>query len=92
MAFGIYSLLLYTACDVLHPKTTQLAQLASAPAEVAAKLPALRVAAVGTAGVVFVTAMSGAFVAGNTGCFRDPSRSLPVLMSEPLLRLRDALV
>lgn len=68
MAFGIYSLLLYTACDVLYPKPTQLS-LASVPAEVASKLPALRVAAVGTAGVVFVTAMSGAFVAGNdAGC------------------------
>jgi len=68
MAFSIYSLLLYTAFDVLYPKATQLS-LASVPPKIAAKLPALRASAAGTAGVVFVTAMSGAFVAGNdAGC------------------------
>lgn len=36
--------------------------------------------------------VTGRFVAGHTGCFRDPKQSLPVLMSEPLLRLRDALL
>ena len=36
--------------------------------------------------------VTGSFVAGHTGCFRDPKQSLPVLMPGPLLRLKDALL
>jgi len=36
-------------------------------------------------------AVTGSFIAGHTGCFRDPKQSLPVLMPQALLRLRDAI-
>eukprot|EP00613_Pedinella_sp_CCMP2098_P001609 CAMPEP_0171631544 /NCGR_PEP_ID=MMETSP0990-20121206/23734_1 /TAXON_ID=483369 /ORGANISM="non described non described, Strain CCMP2098" /LENGTH=435 /DNA_ID=CAMNT_0012201217 /DNA_START=89 /DNA_END=1396 /DNA_ORIENTATION=- len=65
LAFTTYTLLLWTALDVLQPKQRALAALSSVPPSLMPRLAALRGGSVLTAGLVFTTAMSGAFVAGN---------------------------
>eukprot|EP00622_Pseudochattonella_farcimen_P004870 FR740374.1.p1 GENE.FR740374.1~~FR740374.1.p1 ORF type:complete len:268 (+),score=8.75 FR740374.1:66-806(+) len=65
MVFTTYSLLVWTAMGVLYPAAQAKELMRSVPVTLAAKLPQLRLATQTTAGVVFLTAMSGAFVAGN---------------------------
>lgn len=75
MAFTTYSLLVWTGLDVLRPQANMQRVAAEAAAEgaagaagAAARLQSLgkvRSAATLTAGLVFATALSGAFVAGN---------------------------
>lgn len=68
MAFTTYSLLVYTAMDVLNPTTPRTLQ-GITQSSLYSSLRRLRLVSCGTAGLVFVTAMSGAFVAGNdAGC------------------------
>jgi cytochrome c oxidase assembly protein subunit 15 len=64
MAFATYGLLLWTALDVLHPPALR-ASASKVPAELLAKVGGVRGGAALTAGLVFTTALSGAFVAGN---------------------------
>jgi len=65
MAFTTYSLLLWTALDVFQPKAITRAAVSQIPLPTLPKLAAVRGSAVATAALVFTTALSGAFVAGN---------------------------
>ena len=65
MAFTTYTGLLWTALDVLYPSTAMKQAAAAVPKEVLPRLGTLRGTAALTAGVVFTTAISGAYVAGN---------------------------
>eukprot|EP00615_Pteridomonas_danica_P006688 CAMPEP_0114346824 /NCGR_PEP_ID=MMETSP0101-20121206/13383_1 /TAXON_ID=38822 ORGANISM="Pteridomonas danica, Strain PT" /NCGR_SAMPLE_ID=MMETSP0101 /ASSEMBLY_ACC=CAM_ASM_000211 /LENGTH=405 /DNA_ID=CAMNT_0001483713 /DNA_START=117 /DNA_END=1334 /DNA_ORIENTATION=+ len=65
MAFTTYSLLIWTALDVFYPNIAAVNQARKLTPEMISKIGRLRGGAVLTAGLVFTTAMSGAFVAGN---------------------------
>ena len=65
MAFTTYSMLLWTALDVLKPQPALARAAAALPPALARQASHVRGGAALSAGVVFATALSGAFVAGN---------------------------
>jgi len=65
MAFSTYSLLLWTGLDLLHP-SSRLEKLASTLSrEVIQRARTLRAGSIGVTMLTAITAVSGAFVAGN---------------------------
>jgi cytochrome c oxidase assembly protein subunit 15 len=65
MAFTTYSLLVWTALDVFQPAAAAKQAVSKIPLPQLPKVAAVRGSAVATAALVFTTALSGAFVAGN---------------------------
>lgn len=65
MAFTTYTLLLWTALDVFQPAHALRAAVRAVPAARLPQVAAVRGAAAAATGLVFTTALSGAFVAGN---------------------------
>lgn len=65
MAFTTYSLLLWTALDVFNPAESVKKLTASVSPSALPKISTVRLGAAASAAVVFTTALSGAFVAGN---------------------------
>jgi cytochrome c oxidase assembly protein subunit 15 len=65
MAFTTYSLLIWTALDVVYPNVAALNKSLQMSPEMRAKIGRVRGGVLVSSGLVFATAMSGAFVAGN---------------------------
>jgi heme a synthase len=65
MAFTTYSMLVWTALDVFYPNVAKVNAQMKVPSDILAKMGRVRGGALLTSGIVFTTALSGAFVAGN---------------------------